>query len=113
MKGIWRGFVVKNSGVDHFPLGEIDAHFYNNTVEFSSQDGTINRYNVSTIASDSFSLREKDSGKIKNWVNSIVGDLKFTRIMGLSTFENTTYPESFAEGIKSNNTVNAVFFQCN
>ena len=40
MKGMWRGFVVKDGGVDKFPMGEIDAMFGNNTATFTSYDGT-------------------------------------------------------------------------
>lgn len=111
MLGRWRGFVVKEGGPGKFPMGEIDANFGNNTVTFTSYDGTAHHYDVSTTAGDTFSLHEKDgSSKPMHVVNSLVGNLRFTTAMGLSTFENSTYPDSFNLGMKSNHTLNMVLF---
>jgi hypothetical protein len=43
-------------------------------------------------------------------VNSLVGNLKYTTVMGLSTFGNETYPDSFAQGMRFNDTENMVLF---
>jgi len=79
-------------------MGEIDAHFSNNTVTFTSYDGTKKEYDVSTTAGDTFSLHEKEGRgtKVLNVVNGLVANLKYTTAMGLSTFANATYPDSFA-----------------
>jgi hypothetical protein len=62
---------------------------------------------------DTFSLHPSGGGKVLNAVNSLVGNLKYTTVMGISTFGNETYPDSFAQGIRSNSTVDWVMFQCN
>lgn len=113
MRGVWRGFVVKDGGPTKFPMGEIDAHFDNTTVTFTSYDGTAQSYDVSTTAGDTFSLHEKDGSKVMHVVNGLVANLRYTEAMGLSTFANATYPDSFAQGIRSNHTENMVLFQCN
>lgn len=77
-------------------MGEIDAHFSDTTATFTSVDGTKKEYDVSTTAGDTFSLQEKDGTKVMHVVNSLVGNLKYTTVMGLSTFGNETYPDSFA-----------------
>jgi hypothetical protein len=111
MIGKWRGFVVKDGGVDKFPMGEIDANFGNTTVTFTSYDGTAQHYDVSTTEGDTFTLHEKDdSKKVLHVANSLVGNLKYTTAMGLTTFANGTFPDSFSQGIKSNATENMVLF---
>lgn len=113
MRGRWRGFVVKENGPTKFPMGEIDATFSNKTATFTSYDGTSHEYGVSTTMGDTFNLHEKDGDKTYGVTNTLVENLRYTTAMGLSTFENATYPDSFALGMKSNHTMNMVLFQCN
>ena len=109
MKGIWRGFIVKDGGVDKFPMGEIDANFGNSSVTFTTYDGMKHKFDVSTTAGDTFSLHDEDGGTVMV-TNSLVGNLKYTTAMGLTTYGNDTYPASFSLGIKSNHTENMVLF---
>ena len=113
MLGKWRGLVVKNGGPTHFSMGEIDVVFANKTATFTSFDGSSHHYDVSTTQGDTFSLHEKEGGKTYHVVNSLVENLKYTTAMGLTTFENDTYPDSFAQGMRDNSTLNMVLFQCN
>merc|ERR1719473_2319497 len=114
MIGKWRGMVVKENGPSKFPMGEIDVVFDNKTATFTSYDGTSHHYEVSTTAGDTFALHDKDDeSRTFHVVNSLVENLRYTTAMGLSTFENTTYPDSFAQGMRSNHTLNMVLFQCN
>lgn len=111
MLGKWRGFVVKEGGASKFPQGEIDVLFENKTATFRGYDGESQTYEVSTTAGDTFSLQDKeDKTRTYHVVNSLVENLKYTTAMGLSTFENATYPDSFAQGMRSNDTTNMVLF---
>lgn len=109
MVGKWRGFVVKDGGPKKFAMGEIDANFGNKTVTFTSFDGTSHKYDVSTTMGDTFTLHG-DDGKDFAVTNSLVGNLRYTTAMGLTTFENATQPDSFSLGVRSNHTMNMVLF---
>jgi hypothetical protein len=45
-----------------------------------------------------------------NWVYSTVGNLKYTTAFGFSSYANATYPDSFSQGIRSNDTTDYLMF---
>jgi len=101
--------MVKNMGPKKFTMGEVDAVFGNKTLSLDV-GGTKTEFDVSTVAGDTFMLHGKDGGAGVAYVNGLVGNLHYTTVMGLSSFGNTTYPESFAQGMRSNSTENLVMF---
>jgi len=105
--GKWRGLNVKDRGVKKFDFGEKTADFKNNTVDLAGSS-----YPTSTTAGDTFQIVAED-GKKQSFTYTLVGNLKYTTAIGMSTFRNATYPDSFAQGMRSNDTTNFVFFQCN
>jgi len=109
---MWRGFEVKHGSPTKFGMGEIQAEFKNKTLTLTGADGTANTYDVSTVMGDTFSIKSED-GTPQNFVNGLVGNLKYTTAMGLSTFGNATYPDSFGQAMRSNDTSNLLMFQCN
>ena len=108
MVGMWRGIMVKEQGATKFEMGEIDAHFENKTASFKIGE-TVTKYTVSTTAGDTFTLQNSD-GETFRYTNSLVGNLRYTTAMGLTTYGNATYPDSFALGMRSNDTTNFVMF---
>lgn len=46
-------------------------------------------------------------------VYSEVAWLKHTHVVGMSTYMNASYPDSFLSGIKSNDTMSMALFVCN
>jgi hypothetical protein len=70
-----------------------------------TQAGKTSKFDVATTNGDTFLLTEQGAdGKSVSYVNSLVGNLKYTTVMGLSTFGNSTYPDSFAQAMRSNDT---------
>jgi len=68
---------------------------------------------VVTVKGDTFSTTGEHSGTVTNWVYGIVGNLKYTTVRGFSSYGNSTYPDSFAQGVRSNDTINYLMWQCN
>jgi len=74
-------------------MGEVDAVFGEKDVTIKHADGKSEHFDVSTTEGDTFILHNEE--KTINVVNSLVGNLKYTTAMGLSTYGNATYPDSF------------------
>lgn len=111
MRGTWRGFEVKHGGPKNFTMGEVDAVFGEKAATIKHADGKTEHFDVSTTEGDTFILHNGE--KSVNVVNSLVGNLKYTTAMGLSTYGNGTYPDSFTNGIRGNETLSMTLFQCN
>lgn len=77
-----------------------------------TQGGKTSNFDVATTNGDTFLLTGEDGTQV-SYVNSLVGNLKFTTAMGLSTFGNATYPDSFSQAMRSNDTMSLTMFACN
>jgi len=81
------------------------------SVEITVGNST-SKYDVSTTQGDTFILKD-DKNTTLYYSNSIVSNLKYTTGVGISTYGNATYPDSFERGMTSNSTTDMVVFQCN
>ena len=110
MLGTWRGFEVKDGASGKFDMGEVDAVFNETSLLLKRGDGSKTVYAVSTTQGDTFVLSNADDDKPIAVVNSLIGNLKYTTAMGLSSYGNETFPDSFGLGIKANNSMNFALF---
>ena len=93
-------------------MGEQEFVFSENQLHVTSPAGKVLEYDVSTVQGDTFILTDK-AGSAFNYANSLVGNLKYTLAMGVSTaLSNSSYPISFADSIARNDTLTFTLFQC-
>lgn len=71
-------------------------------------------FDVATTQGDTFSLTNKKDKSVIHVANSLVSDMKYTAAMGISTIvgDNTTYPVSWADAIKREDTLTFTLWQC-
>lgn len=107
--------MVKNvGGPQHFEQGEYDFTFGKADLTVTHPNSTKSTYDVATTQGDTFSLTNHADKSVIHVTNSLVENLKYTTAMGLSTeFSNSTYPISFDDSIKHNDTLTFTLFQCN
>jgi len=94
--------------------GEFDLKFTDKMLNSTDPMGHTNSYDV---------VYPKETGGNRFWLENNgtkvgcsfnrVANLKYVTGVGISTYNNETFPDSFAQGLKSNYTTNYVVFQCN
>jgi len=109
--GTWRGLDVKNGMAGIFDMGEFDLIFGDKNLTMVYPNRTQVIYDVWTTTPGTFIL-ERD-GKNVTVVYSTLKNLKHTIALGLSTFGKEDAPESFKQGMNSDQASSMVMWKCN
>lgn len=84
---------MKEGNATKFDMGEVDFLFGEKDVTMTDAHGKASKFDVSVTQGDTFILTNGDN-KV-SYLNSLVGNLKYTTVMGITTFGNDTLPDSF------------------
>ena len=103
--------MVKNKSPKKFDMGEYRFEFGKADLQVTTPNATKLMFDVATVQGDTFSLTNQATNETWTVSNSLVENMKYTSAMGISTeFSNSTYPISFTDSVKRNETLTFTLF---
>lgn len=106
--------MAKDNMPGHFDMGEYRFEFGKADLEMTMPNATKMMFDIATVQGDTFAMTNQETNVTWHVSNSLIENLKYTQSMGISTeFSNTTYPISFTDSVKRNDTLTFTLFQCN